>query len=180
MQVNLSNTRRNQTLIGLLLALGVPLLPLGAWGERLKAFGPLVGHESLWWIAVAALLFYVLRVEQRPLTSIGLRGLGLRDIRIGVLAGILMFVGAKVINSEIFLRFHFQANMHEAYRIAAAPFWYRFILVLRAAVVEEILFRGYAIERLQEFTGSILSAAVISWLAFMAMHINSWGVVFLI
>jgi len=70
--------------------------------------------------------------------------------------------------------------MHEAYRIAAAPFWYRFILVSRAAVVEEILFRGYAIERLQELTGSILSAAVISWLAFTAMHINSWGVVFLI
>jgi hypothetical protein len=69
MQVNLSNRRRNQILVGLLLALGLPLLPLGAWGERLNAFGPLVGHESLWWIAVAVLLFYVLRVERRPLTS---------------------------------------------------------------------------------------------------------------
>jgi|HubBroStandDraft_4_1064222.scaffolds.fasta_scaffold251069_2 membrane protease YdiL (CAAX protease family) len=180
MQVNLSNTRRNQILIGLLLALGVPLLPLGAWGERLSLFGPLVGHETLWWLAAAVMLFCVLRVERRPLSSIGLRRLGLRDILIGVLAGILMFVGAKVINSEIFLRFHLQANMHEAYRIAAAPFWYRFILVLRAAVVEEILFRGYAIERLQELTGSILSAAVISWLTFTVTHLNSWGWAFLI
>jgi uncharacterized protein len=180
MQVIRNNTRRVQILVGMLLALGVPLLPLGAWGERLSLFGPLVGHETLWWLALAVLLFYVLRVERRPLTSIGLRRLGLRDVLIAVLAGILMFVGAKVINSEIFLRFHLQANMHEAYRIAAAPFWYRFILVSRAAAVEEILFRGYAIERLQELTGSILSAAVISWLAFTAMHINSWGVVFLI
>jgi membrane protease YdiL (CAAX protease family) len=122
MQVIRNNTRQVQILIGMLLALGVPLLPLGAWGERLSLFGPLVGHEILWWLAVAVLLFYVLRVERRPLTSIGLRRLGLRDILIGVLAGILMFVGAKVINSDIFLRFHLQANMHEAYRIAAAPF----------------------------------------------------------
>jgi uncharacterized protein len=180
MQVKLSNTRRNQILGGLLLALGVPLLPLGAWGERLNAFGPLVGHESLWWIAVAVLLFYVLRVERRPLSSIGLRGLGFWDVLIAIVAGFLMFTGAKVIHSEIFLRFHLQPNMREAYRMMAAPFWYRFILVLSAAVVEEILFRGYSIERLQELTGGPLLAALASWLAFTAMHINSWGVVFLI
>ena len=50
----------------------------------------------------------------------------------------------------------------------------------RAAAVEETLFRGYAIERLQEVTGSILSAAVISWLASTVMHLNSWGLAFLI
>jgi membrane protease YdiL (CAAX protease family) len=180
MQTTQPNPRRIQILIGLLLALGVPLLPLGAWGERLKLFGPLVGHETLWWLAVAVLLFYVLRVERRPLSSIGLRGLGLWDVLIAILAGILMFTGAKGINSEIFVRFHFQANMHEAYRIMAAPFWYRFILILRAAVVEEILFRGYSIERLLELTDSPLLAAVISWLAFTIMHINIWGLVFLI
>ena len=180
MQAIRPNTRRKQILIGLLLALGVPLLPLGRWGERLSLFGLLLGHETLWWLAVAVLLFYVLRVEQRPLSSIGLRRSGLWDVLFAILAGILMFIGAKVINSEIFLRFHFQANVYETYRITAAPFWYRFILVLRAALVEEILFRGYSLERLQELTGSLLSAAVISWLAFTIMHLNSWGLAFLI
>jgi membrane protease YdiL (CAAX protease family) len=57
----------------------------------------------------------------------------------------------------------------------ASPFWYRFILVTRAAVAEETLFRGYPIERLEELTGSRLIAAVISWAAFTIVHLAAWG-----
>jgi membrane protease YdiL (CAAX protease family) len=34
------------------------------------------------------------------------------------------------------------------------PYWYRVAVVTRAAFVEELLVRGYGIERLQELTGS--------------------------
>jgi hypothetical protein len=85
-----SNKRRVQILVGLLLTLGVANLPLSTWGGRLKVFGPLLAREVLWGLAVGVLLFYVLRVERRPLSSIGFRRLGLRDILPAILAGTLI------------------------------------------------------------------------------------------
>jgi hypothetical protein len=63
MQTNQSNVRQ-QSIVGLFLTLGIASLPFGAWGERLRVLGPLLGHEVLWWLAVAAVILYVLRVER--------------------------------------------------------------------------------------------------------------------
>jgi len=60
-------------------------------------------------------------------------------------------------------------------KFAATPFWYRLILVTRAAVCEETLCRGYAIPRLEELTGKSSLAAALSWAAFTVAHLNSWG-----
>jgi membrane protease YdiL (CAAX protease family) len=171
---------RVQILIGLTLALGLPILPLGGWGERLKLFGPLVGHEVLWWLAVAVVLFFVLRVEKRQLSSIGVRRLRPRDVAVAILAGILMVTGTVLIASEILPRFHFQTNMDQFHTWIGAPLWYRFILVLRAAIAEEILFRAYPLERLVELTGSRFLAATISWAAFTVAHLRTWGAAYLI
>jgi membrane protease YdiL (CAAX protease family) len=167
--------RHVQTLVGLLLTLGVANLPLSTWGGRLKVIGPLLPREVLSGLAVGVLLFYVLRVERRPLSSIGFRRLGLRDILPAILAGILLVVGILVIYSSVFPRFHLQMNTGMMNTLMASPFWYRFILVTRAAVAEETLFRGYPIERLEELTGSRLIAAVISWAAFTFVHLAAWG-----
>ena len=47
--------------------------------------------------------------------------------------------------------------------------------VIRAGVVEEIIFRGLAIERLAALTGSRAMAAIVSGAAFIAVHISGWG-----
>ena len=57
----------------------------------------------------------------------------------------------------------------------ATPFWWRLASVIRAAVGEEILFRGYAIERGRELAGSRTAAAFLSWLVFTLAHIGPWG-----
>lgn len=66
-------------------------------------------------------------------------------------------------------------NTGLANRLAAMPFWYRFMLVTRAAVAEEILFRGYPIERLEELTASRALAGFVSWAAFTIAHLGAWG-----
>ncbi len=175
MQTARSNTRRIQIFFGLLLTLGVSYLPLGTWGERLTVLGPLLGHEMLWWLAVGVLLFYVLRVEGQPLSSIGLRRLGRRNLLFAIAAGIVMVVGTKVIYSFVVLPFHLQFNVGGIDRLMATPFWYRCMLISRAAVAEELLFRGYPIERLEELTGSRLLASAISWTAFTIAHHRLWG-----
>lgn len=180
MQIDRSNERRFQIFVGLLFTIGIASLPLGAWGERLRVFGSLLGHEVLWWLAVAVLILYVLRVERRPLSSIGFRRLGFADILIAILAGILMVLGTRVIYVEVVLPFHLQSNTHQFNIWMSAPFWYRFILVLRAAVAEEILIRAYPVERLIELTGSRVLSGTISWAAFTILHLRTWGPGYLI
>lgn len=161
--------------VGLLLSLGVGNLPLGSWGERLISRAPLVGHELLWWVAVVVLLLYVLLVERRPLASIGFRKLRVWDLPVAIPAGILMVAIVVFMYSIVFPALHLRMNTAEMSKLAATPFWYRFMLVTRAAVAEETLFRGYPIERLLEVTRSRFAAGAISWSAFTITHLSGWG-----
>ncbi|HEY5690909.1 MAG TPA: CPBP family intramembrane glutamic endopeptidase, partial [Cyclobacteriaceae bacterium] len=49
------------------------------------------------------------------------------------------------------------------------------LISLRAAVVEEVLYRGYAFERINELIKSKWIAALIPVIIFMLMHL-SWGI----
>ncbi len=167
--------RRIEIVLGLLLTLGVANLPIGAWGERLLPRAPLVGREIPWWFAVAVILLYVKLVERRPLSSIGFRRPRLWDIPIAIMAGILMVVAVVFIYNVVFPALHLVMNTGEMNALIATPFWYRFMLVTRAAVAEETLFRGYPIERLEELSGSRFLAGAISWAAFTIAHLSAWG-----
>lgn len=136
---------------------------------------PLFAHEILWWVGVATLLTYVLRVERLPLASIGWRKPRVWDLMIAIPAGILMVAVVVFMYSVVFPALHLRMNVVEMSKLAATPFWYRFMLVTRAAVAEEVLFRGYPIERLFELTKSRFVAGAISWFAFTIMHLSGWG-----
>ena len=173
-------SRRAQIIIGLLLTLGVGLLPLGLWGRTYSGLGRLHGNEVLWWIAVVVVLLYVAFVERRSFATIGFRPPRAFDIVLAVIAGILMVAGIVAIYQVIFPLLHLKMNVAQMTYLLRTPFWYRFILVTRAAVAEELLFRGYPIERLTELTGSLVVAAIISVAAFTYAHLASWGWVQLI
>jgi membrane protease YdiL (CAAX protease family) len=161
--------------IGLLLSLGVALLPLGEWGRARSGLGDLLGGEILWWIAVVVLLLYVALVERRPFSSIGFRRPRILDIVLAVIAGVLLVAGIVVIYSVVFPLLHLKMNAGEMRKLLSTPLWYRFLLVTRAAVAEELLFRGYPIPRLSELGGSRWIAALLSWAAFTYAHLSSWG-----
>lgn len=60
--------------------------------------------------------------------------------------------------------------------VKALPFWFRVCIIVRAAVFEEMFFRGFMIERLTEITcGRRLSAAAISCALFTWLHLGYWG-----
>lgn len=169
------NRRRAEIVVGLLMALGGTNLPLGAWGKRLGVFGPLAGNEVLWWVLVIVLLSYVLLVERHPLSSIGFRRFGIWGVLSAIAGGIFMVVGIIVIFAVVFPVFHLQANTGAMNKLLATPLWYRFLLVTRAAVAEETLFRGYPIERIGELTGSRGLSGLVSWAAFTVAHLSYWG-----
>lgn len=64
--------------------------------------------------------------------------------------------------------------------IMQTPYWYRVQMVLRAAFTEEILFRGYLIEKVRQIFKSTALAVVVSVAAFTYAHLGGWGPVQLI
>lgn len=162
-------------IFGLILALLVPLLPLGKWGRDHSGLGKLVGGEVLWWILVLLVLLYIAFVERRPFASVEFRKPGWRDLAIGLVTAVIAVVGIGLIYGVLFPALHLNMNMSAMAGIMHTPYWYRILLVTRAAVAEELLFRGYGITRLQELTGSPLVAGVITWAVFTYAHLSYWG-----
>jgi uncharacterized protein len=160
-------------LLGLLITLGFPALPVYKWENEFAGVGHLIGYEIIWWLLVALVLLYVRLAEKRPLASIGFRAINGMDVLIAVTAGAVIVAGMAFIYLVLFPSFHLSENK-EVNLLMSTPFWWRFISVIRAAVGEEILFRGYAIERLQELTGSRAVAGILSCAVFTMEHLGPW------
>ena len=167
-------TRRIQIVIGLLIALGLPFCHLGDLGRKYTGLGDLWGGEALWFGLFVAIILYVLFVERLPLSSIGFRKPGAVDIVLGVLAGVVMFMGIGMIIMFVLPKFH-MSLAHQLKGLYATPLWFRLLTVTRAAFAEETVFRGYGFERLTELTGSRTLAAVLTWALFTMAHLSSWG-----
>jgi membrane protease YdiL (CAAX protease family) len=167
---------RNSTLsiIGIVFTLGLPCLPISKWENEFASTPHLIGYEIIWWVMIAGVLSYVLFAEKRPLSSIGFRTIRVWDVVWGVLAGVLILAALTGIHFGILPALHLTEDQ-QVNTLLATPLWWRFISVIRAAVGEEVLFRGYAIERTQEVTGSKALAAILSCVVFTLAHLGTWG-----
>lgn len=166
------------TLGGLLLALGVVSLPFSDWDHEFAGIGHLIGNEAIWWLYLAAMLLYVRRIERRPLSSIGFRPPGIGNVSIGVAAGLVVLAILGAMYFVVLPALHLGdsvATTANGSALLATPFWWRFISTVRAAVCEEVLFRGYAMERIEELSGSRLIATVLSCTVFTLDHVTAWG-----
>jgi uncharacterized protein len=162
------------TALGVLLTLGFFSLPVGSWVHDDAGLANRLAFELVVWAWVAGILLYVVRVERRPLSSIGFRAVGVRDWIVAVLAGVLILALLALISLVVFPALHWSESSQEA-SITALPYWLNVMIVVRAAVSEEILFRGYPMERLEEATGSRTIAGVVTCAVFTLDHISFWG-----
>ena len=172
--MNVTRSDWRTSAFGLVLFLTLPGLPLSRWENEFAGVGHLIGYEAIWWAMVIALLLYVLQIENRPLASIGFRRPKSADIFIGIGASILAVAGIAVIYFWIFpaLRWNESQPVHQ---LAATPLWWRLVSVIRAAVAEEMVFRGYAMERTLELSNSMAAACLLSWSVFTLEHVSTWG-----
>ncbi|MEM3096354.1 MAG: CPBP family intramembrane glutamic endopeptidase [Nitrososphaerota archaeon] len=60
-------------------------------------------------------------------------------------------------------------------QLARVPIALRIAVVITAGITEEILFRGYPIERLNSLTGRLGLSALIAYVVFVLPHIPFWG-----
>jgi uncharacterized protein len=132
-------------------------------------------YQLAMWAFLAAVLWIVLGVERRPLASIGLRPPGVRSIAMGLgLAAVTMWV-LTPFNVWLLGKLGlagFEEGIATARRM---PTWLLAFAVLTAGVVEEVLYRGFPLERLAEATGSVAVAGAVTVLVFAAVHWPMWG-----
>jgi membrane protease YdiL (CAAX protease family) len=161
--------------MGIGLFLGLAAMPLGHWAFPSDELWARLGREGIWWLIGLLVVLWVLLVERRPLRSIGLRAPTVGTGLWGVGAAVLMMATVMLSYAMIFPALHLTINKTAVAEITHVPLWMQTATMVRAGVVEEIVFRGYAIERLQFLTGSKWIAGALSTAAFIAVHIGSWG-----
>lgn len=167
------------TSVGLLIALGLPFVSVvvgsvvAASGASLidRALGGIVRS----WLIAVLLIFVVVAVERTSLASIGLRGLSRADWRWTMIAwgigGISFWL-----TGPLLARLGLVTTSSGIGSIAQVPLVLRIAVALTAGITEEIIFRGYAIERLASLTGNVRLAGLLSWLLFTLVHLPAWGI----
>jgi len=108
-------------------------------------FAAAIVKETLIWASAAALLVIMRRGERLPFRSIGL---GTRRWWKSIAWGfVIAIVSAAVIGSLAYLTGYGHGPGSAAFE--KLPLWLITLIVIRAGVVEELFYRGYAIERLR-------------------------------
>ncbi|MGA7343312.1 MAG: type II CAAX endopeptidase family protein [Terracidiphilus sp.] len=171
-----------QTLAGLAGALIFALTPLARWLAPGEAMGAMLTREAVWWACAAAILVWLRFGEGLPLSSIGFRRFTWKSLVFGLLAAIATTAIMILQFAMIIPMLHLDASAAIAAQqsILRTPYWFRVLLVLRTGVVEEILFRGYLIEKIVQVAGSLWIAILCSAAAFTYAHLAGWGLVHLI
>ena len=138
----------------------------------LFSFEATIWKEPLIWLCVVALLVIIRWGEGLPLTSIHL---GTTPLKWSLLWGGVIALLCGLVGSLVALLTHFKGGeMGDA--LGRMPLWLVILVVLRAGIVEELFYRGYAIERLQLLGLNRYLAGFIPLLVFAFAHgVNGWA-----
>lgn len=161
-------------IIGLALAFGLPEigLPNLLFGDT--SIGARIGREIVWIAFGALILLWVICVERLPLASIGLKRPTWGTLGWGLAATVALIVTVMLTFSVIAPVLGLHQNMKQTAAIVEVPLWLLLLTPIVAGVTEEIIYRGYAIERIEFLTGSRWIAAVVAGAVFLLAH-WSWG-----
>jgi membrane protease YdiL (CAAX protease family) len=171
--------RRAAAITGLVIALVVPALvtafPVIPLGQDDNSTGAVLLNEVGTWALALSLLAIVLFWEKRPLASIGLG----RPTRAAILFGAKIVLGLVVLALVAGIAVQstgLPMPQEPEEMVISLPLWLQLLVAASAGFTEEVLFRGYAIERMTELTGSRWIGAILPIVVFGAAHAPFWGV----
>jgi uncharacterized protein len=158
---------------GLVLAWGLPQSGIGGRLFAGDVLGLRLAREAVWWAFAAIILVWVVRVERLPLSSIELKRPTFGTIGWGLGFFVLM-TSVMLSFAVIILALGMHQDMATTRSFIAVPLWLQCATMIRTGVCEEILYRGYPVERIGGLTGRRWIGALVALAAFVAAHIG-WG-----
>lgn len=150
--------------------LGLPLFAL--LEQTIVPIDP-VGEIVIQWGLAAGVVSIAVVAERQSFTDIGFRRPSWVDLAyalVTALAALLVFAGTDPLVTALGLSVASDTGTMTAgvgLGVAVAG-------AVTAGIIEEVLFRGYAIERLLEYTGSSVVAGGFAWGLFTAAHAAVW------
>ena len=129
-------------------------------------FTAAIWKESLIWLSAAALLVLVRRDEGLSFRSIGI---GTSRWWRSILWGLFLTVLCGLVGFALAHLTHYGHGPGSA-AFDKFPLWLITLIVIRAGVVEELFYRGYAIERLQAVGLGRFASAAIPLVIFAVAH----------
>ncbi len=143
--------------------------------EKLFSSFPILATEIGWWMVGFLLATYIVVVERKPLSSVGIRKVSQSTISTATIGFGLALLGVAAFGLIIQLTGIDSTSTEERLdETATAPLWWLSLVFLRAGVVEELFFRGFIISRLIEFGASRWLALLISTFLFVLPHALFW------
>lgn len=125
----------------------------------------------LWnWLAVAILVAFILYAERRGLASIAMRRPTAKDIQWA-----LVFWGLATVTNGALHSIAPPPPSEGLDTVLKLSLPVIVALIVTTAVTEEVLYRGYSIERLRELTGHLWLAVTISFALFVWPHVVFFG-----
>jgi len=174
-------TARFPTVAALIVALAGPplfvVVPDRLSGES-PGLGIQVALQLLYCGLAAFIVWFVLRVEHLPLRSIGFRRPSWSAVLGAVLVALAALYLLPIVTTPLVNALGDGGLETGVQRLAAVPAWFRVLLAVTGAAVEETLYRGYAVERLTMLTGRAWLGGAIATIGFALAHIPWWGLGF--
>lgn len=172
-------------ILGLILSLATPLIyvlfisPIFLKPNVSEPVSTFIDFGVLWGLAFGV-LFFTRSIEKLPLTTLGWKPLSWKwafaAIGLGVLLSLFVPVFTLLVNA-----FFPPSDKGTITQVTSDFSWWILLLsVLTAGVTEEILFRGYSLERLHEITGKKWISGLISLMFFVAIHATGWSIAHII
>ena len=170
--------QRLPTYVGLFIALGLPFildLLIGKKPGDLAIPSRVVIAIIEAWVVTVILFALIFFWERQSLGSIGMRKMSGRDL-LWSIGGFIIGIASFLLTMPIINAFGLESTSNGITQLAQVPVALRIAVVVTAGVTEEILFRGYPIERLSSLTGRLGLGALIAYAAFVLLHIPFWGI----
>lgn len=132
----------------------------------------LLNADGLWvgvltyFLSAAVIIWYVVKIENKPVSYIGLKRAALSDLPKGLLLGLGMFAVQQI--PLLLMKMDYSV-------MASAPDWNRIIIMslycfLCVGFTEELLFRGFILKKTQELCSQKAVIVAINCLLFYAFH----------
>lgn len=156
-----------KALIGLPVFLGFPFL------LKLLPLNLMQGEVGMW-LLLLIIMAWIYFVEKRTVASIGWKKMTMKMVLVALGLGLILFIVFGLL-TPVIQATGLEINQEVARLLAGQPMAFLFLIALRAGVVEEVLYRGYAFERLLDLTKSKFFAGLVPLVAFTLAHL-AWGV----
>jgi len=126
------------------------------------------------WIIVLVLFLIIYFWEKKNLRSIGIKSMEKIDFFYGFI--ILFIQLALLFFTDFFVNLlGLTSQSAETSRVLLLPIYLQLFIVITAGITEEIIFRGYLIERLNLLSKNLIISGIISYILFVIFHIPFWG-----